>query len=156
MQRLNSTSYSGLAWIEDVGAVLRRQQVDKQTKLVGMALDDLAKLRIELALPAPGPGSKAFRLAIGGKTFYGWSGGKDIAMRVNPVSRFHAEADVFQQALNAGMTGEATATLYVDYPGGLCLACAGNDGVDTLARQLGLREVQVVGPNFSHRFIFPP
>jgi hypothetical protein len=80
---------------------------------------------------------------------------KDIDLVVNPISRTHAEADVFQQAANAGVTGE-TATLYVDYPNGLCLACAGNGGVDTLARQLGLREVQVVGPNFSYPYRVAP
>jgi RHS repeat-associated protein len=157
---MSHTLGSGTAWIEDVGRVLLKSpEVASESRLIragAQPLDDLAKMRGQLHLPPPGPGSPTLaRLDIGGKSFYGISGVKDIDLVVNPISRTHAEADVFQQAANAGVTAE-TATLYVDYPNGLCLACAGNGGVDTLARQLGLREVQVVGPNFSYPYRVAP
>jgi deoxycytidylate deaminase len=64
-------------------------------------------------------------------------------MAVNAITRTHAEADVFQQALNAGAKG-GNATLYVDRA--LCAACLQNGGVRSMARQLGVDQVTMITP----------
>ena len=108
----------------------------------GGGLADLAKFRGELGLPA-GEGTLA-RLDAGGKSFYGINAhGQPVSLRVNAITRTHAEADAFQQAANDGVAG-GRATLYVDRA--LCSACGSNGGVLGLARQLGLTEVKVITP----------
>jgi hypothetical protein len=105
-------------------------------------LADLAKFRAGLGLKA-GEGTLA-RLEVDGKAFYGINAhGQPITMGVNAISRTHAEADAFQQALNAGVKG-GNATLYVDRA--LCAACGQNGGVRSMARQLGLSQVTVITP----------
>ena len=113
----------------------------------GSGLTDLAAMRKRLGL-GPNTGQKGVptvtRLDIGGETFYGISAhGQKITLRVNPVSRTYAEADVFQQAANSGVKAR-TATLYVDYPTGLCGYCGQSGAVRGMARQLGLDRVTVV------------
>lgn len=105
-------------------------------------LADLAKFRDELGL-APGDGTLA-RLDVNGESFYGINAhGQPITMNVNAITRTHAEADAFQQALNAGQSG-GDATLYVDRA--LCPACGQNGGVRGMARQAGLNQVTVITP----------
>ena len=69
--------------------------------------------------------------------------GQRINLRVNAITRTHAEADAFQQAANASMRG-GSATLYVDRA--LCIACGPNGGVVGLAKQLGVGELTIVTP----------
>jgi len=96
---------------------------------------------------AEGEGTLA-RLDVGGRSFYGINAhGQPVGMRVNAITRAHAEADAFQQAANAGVSGER-ATLYVD--SALCPACGPNGGVRGMARQLGLKEVEVITPQGTH------
>jgi hypothetical protein len=64
-------------------------------------------------------------------------------MSVNAITRTHAEADAFQQAINAGASGKR-ATLFVDRA--LCPSCGTYGGVRGMARQLGLESVEVVTP----------
>ncbi|MFE1797716.1 SpvB/TcaC N-terminal domain-containing protein [Streptomyces sp. NPDC059517] len=160
-REMSTSTNSGFgSAIEDACRILlRSSEATHETRLLRAGagpLDDLAKFRSELGLPPPGPKSPTLaRLDIGGKSFYGWSGRSNVTLKANPVSMKHAEADVFQQAMNAGTSG-GPATLYVDYPQGLCLACAGNGGVNAMARQIGLREIQVVGPNFSYPYRVVP
>lgn len=105
-------------------------------------LADLARFRTGLGLSA-GEGTLA-RLEVNGQTFYGINAhGQPITMGVNAITRTHAEADAFQQALNAGAKG-GNATLHVDR--GLCMACGQNGGVRSMARQLGLDQVTIVTP----------
>ncbi|MDC3982187.1 RHS repeat-associated core domain-containing protein [Polyangium jinanense] len=105
-------------------------------------LDSLARFRGELGL-AQGEGSLA-RLDVGGRSFYGINAhGQHVSLRVNAITRTHAEADAFQQAANAGASG-GRGTLYVDRA--LCPACGPNGGVRGLARQLGLEELEVITP----------
>ena len=107
------------------------------------AIGDLITMRSELGLEA-GAGTVA-RLDVGTRSFYGVNAhGTEITLRVNPISRTHAEADVFQQAANSGARRE-TATLYVDRS--LCTACGRNGAVSSMARQLGIHELRVVSPN---------
>jgi hypothetical protein len=114
----------------------------------GGGLADLAKFRGELGLKA-GEGTLA-RLDVGGKSFYGISAhGQPISLRVNAITATHAEADAFQQAANAGVSG-GRGTLFVDRA--LCPACGTNGGVQGLARQLGLIELEVITPQGSQLF----
>jgi hypothetical protein len=64
----------------------------------------LADLRTELELP-DGQGTLA-RLDVDGESFYGINAhGQPIDLTVNPISATHGEADVCQQASNAGVEG---------------------------------------------------
>jgi RHS repeat-associated protein len=105
-------------------------------------LADLARFRAELGQRA-GEGTIA-RLDAGGRSFYGINAhGRPITLRVNAISRTHAETDAFQQAVDAGVKG-GRGRLFVDRA--LCPACGKNGGVAGLARQLGLEELEVVTP----------
>ena len=68
---------------------------------------------------------------------------RQITLRVNPISRTHAEADAFQQAYDAGLRG-GRARLIVDRD--LCRACGQNGGVKGMARQLNLDELEIISP----------
>jgi hypothetical protein len=106
------------------------------------ALSDLAAFRSQLGL-APAEGTLA-RLDVGSQSFYGISAhGQDVSLRVNAISATHAEADVFQQAANAGING-GSGVLTVDRS--LCLACGQNGGVSSMARQLGLDSLTIQTP----------
>ena len=103
---------------------------------------DLEMFREALRMK-PGEGTLA-RLDAGGRTFYGINAhGQPVDLRVNPISRTHAETDAFQQAAAAGVRG-GNATLYADRY--LCVACGQNGAVRSMARQLGIRELRVVTP----------
>jgi RHS repeat-associated protein len=110
-----------------------------------LGLEDLARFRAELGLN-PGQGALA-RLDVGDRTFYGINAhGQPVSLRTNPVTRTHAEADAFQQAANAGVSG-GRGTLFVDRD--LCGYCGRSGGVAGLARQLGLDELEIVTPAAS-------
>ena len=98
----------------------------------------------------------AARLEIGGRVFYGHNGhGIDTTFdKVNAITKTHAEGNVTQRALNAGMKGKAkTADIYVDRE--LCPSCGRNNGIGLLARELGLESINVHTPSGSKRY-FPP
>lgn len=120
----------------------------KEAVQAGHALEDirglqsLSKLRTSLNL-AQGEKTLA-RLDAGGQSVLGISGhGQSSSLSINAISKTHAEADVFQQALDKGMTG-GKATLYVDRE--LCRACGANGGVAGMMKQLGYEELRVVTP----------
>ena len=105
-------------------------------------LADLTNFRSELGL-ASGQGTLA-RLDVGDQSFYGINAhGQSIDLTVNPISMTHAEADAFQQAANAGISGDS-ATLYVDRP--LCIPCGEKGAVASMARQIGITNLTVVTP----------
>ena len=117
-------------------------------------LDDLAARRAALGAPPAGPGVSPTlsRLDIEGmrRPLYGTSGhGRDVTLRVNAISRTHAETDVLQQLANLGGANGARGTMYIDYPPGLCKACGKNGAVLSMARQVGLSELKVVWPGGS-------
>jgi RHS repeat-associated protein len=66
-----------------------------------------------------------------------------ITLRVNAQTVTHAEAEAFQKALNAHITGKE-ATIYVGR--NFCGACGRNGGVAGLARQLGIERLTVYSP----------
>ncbi|REJ88323.1 MAG: hypothetical protein DWQ35_19875 [Planctomycetota bacterium] len=120
--------------------------------------DELAQFRRELDIPAAGAADDTFtlsKLEVGGKEFFGINapGPKSTLQRVNPITATHAEADAIQQALNAGLKGRAAkATLYVDRAP--CRACGRSGGLRSLARELGVQELEVISP--AGRQIFTP
>jgi RHS repeat-associated protein len=126
-------------------------QLFREFKAVGAAaggLEQLAALRKDLnLLPVGTPQGEKTTLAkleIGSANWFGISGhGQEVTLRVNAISEGHAEADVFQQALNSGVKGQE-GTLYVDRP--LCKACGQNGAVKSMARQIGLTHLTVVTP----------
>jgi RHS repeat-associated protein len=113
--------------------------------------EDLARMRRELGLPAAGVEGDAATLAkleINGKSFYGINAhGQEVSLTVNPISRTHAETDVFQQAANAGVSG-GRGRLVVDRD--LCTACGPKGAVHSMMRQLGIDELEVVTPSGTH------
>jgi hypothetical protein len=125
-----------------------------RTRAVGgkSGLDDLAFRRSVAGLPDPGRGAPTLaRLDVGAVSYYGLSAhGREVTLRVNPISRQHAETDVLQQLANAGGAKGASATLYVDHPGGLCAACGRNGAVKSMAQQAGISKLTVVTPNGTY------
>ena len=113
---------------------------------------NLAEYREELGLPIAGSESDrstVAKLEIGERSFFGVNSSsnpnpRSITLRVNPISRSHAEADALQQAFDAGVRG-GRARLVVDRD--LCRACGQNGGVKGMARQLGLEELEVISPS---------
>ena len=113
-----------------------------------LIFEELAKYRQKLGLPPAGSEddrTTIAKLEMGGGVFFGISAGSNpnrtkITLKVNPISRTHAEADAFQQAFDAQLRG-GRARLTVDRD--LCRACGQNGGVKGMARQLGIEEIEV-------------
>ncbi|MGC4113772.1 MAG: deaminase [Myxococcales bacterium] len=117
------------------------------------AMLEFKQFRQELGLgPAGKQGGTLTKLVIGERSFWGKNAhGQRVTLRVNPISRTHAETDSFQQAHNAGVSG-GRGVLYVDnpdYPLGMCPSCGDYGAVESMARQLGLESLTVVSPNAS-------
>lgn len=114
--------------------------------------EELAAYRKQLELPTAGSENDrttVAKLEIGGASFFGISSGSNpnrrrITLKVNPISRTHAEADALQQAFDAGFRG-SRARLIVDRD--LCRACGKNGGVKSMAKQLDLEELEVISPS---------
>ncbi|MFD7258420.1 polymorphic toxin-type HINT domain-containing protein [Streptomyces sp. NPDC059874] len=114
---------------------------------------ELADYRAREGMPARGGSSgnpdddtfTAARLQVGGQVFFGRNAhGRPINIRVNAQTKTHAEADVFQQAKDAGATG-TRAVLHVDRD--FCRACGATGGVGSLMRGLGVDELLVHTPS---------
>jgi len=110
--------------------------------------DGLAEYRKSQGMPRAGSADDAHtaaRLDVGGRSFYGHNAhGRNIDIKVNAQTKTHAEADVFQQAKDAGATGER-ATLHVDRD--LCTACGVKGGVGSLMRGVGISRLTVNSPS---------
>jgi MafB19-like deaminase len=113
---------------------------------------ELTEYREQLSLPPAGSEidrDTVAKLEIGGMVFFGVNSSsnptrRQITMRVNPISRTHAEADAFQQAYDLGIRG-GKARLIVDRD--LCRACGQNGGVKGMARQFDLEEIEIISPS---------
>jgi MafB19-like deaminase len=113
---------------------------------------ELAAYREQLGLPPAGSEidrDTVAKLEIGGMVFFGVNSSsnptrRQITLRVNPISRTHAEADAFQQAYDLGIRG-GKARLIVDRD--LCRACGQNGGVKGMAKQLDIEELEVISPS---------
>jgi len=137
--------------INTLAPVLQMQQL-----ICKLIFAELAEYRQQLGLPPAGSEDNRATIAkleINGRVFLGISAGSNpnrrkITLKVNPISRTHAEADAFQQAFDAGLRG-GRAHLTVDRD--LCRACGQNGGVKGMARQLGLEEIEVISPSVRQR-----
>lgn len=72
---------------------------------------------------------------------------------MNPITKTHAEADAFQQVSDAGIKAKK-ARLIVDRD--LCAACGLRGGVNSMAWQLGIEELEIISPNESKIIIVQP
>jgi hypothetical protein len=131
----------------DAGAAPEAAQATKPA-WAQQGLDELAQFRKELG-PIPGGGQAdggvLARLDVGGQSFYGVNAhGQPVTLRVNAITKTHAELHAFQQAANAGVKG-GTGKLFVDAE--LCGACGQSGGVRSLARQLELEQLEIVTPS---------
>jgi MafB19-like deaminase len=113
---------------------------------------ELAAYREQLGLPPAGSETDCdtvAKLEIGSMVFFGVNSSSNptrrpITLRVNPISRTHAEADAFQQAYDLGIRG-CKARPIVDRD--LCRACGQNGGVRGMARQLDIEEIEIISPS---------
>lgn len=72
---------------------------------------------------------------------------------MNAQTKTHAEAEAVQKATNEGMHGKSTtAEMWVD--GDPCKSCGVNNGIGSLARELGVNEIIVHSPSGRKSF-FP-
>ncbi|AJQ86590.1 DUF6531 domain-containing protein [Xanthomonas oryzae] len=73
---------------------------------------------------------------------------------INNITKFHAEGNAAQQAIDAGMVGKhRIAEMWVDRD--LCHACGPSNGVGSLARALGLDAIIVHTPSGTRKFNAP-
>ncbi|SDJ07357.1 filamentous hemagglutinin, partial [Pseudomonas flavescens] len=110
---------------------------------------DLADFRKDLGLPPAGSSLDKSTLAVlevNGQKIYGINAHGQPVSGVNSISKTHAEIDVLNQVKQQGINviGESL-TLYVDRQP--CRACDQNGGIRSMVRQLGLKELSVVGPD---------
>ncbi len=112
----------------------------------------MAEYRQRLSLPPAGSEtdkSTIAKIEIDGQSFFGINSGsnpnpRQITFTVNPISKTHAEADVFQQVKDAGITAKK-ARLIVDRD--LCDACGLRGGVKSMAYQLDIEELEIITPS---------
>jgi MafB19-like deaminase len=120
---------------------------------------ELAEHRQQFGLPSAGSeedNATIAKLEMGDRSFFGINSGsnpnrREITLKVNPISRTHAEADAFQQAFEVGLRG-GKARLTADRS--LCRACGQNGGVKGMAKQLGLSELEIISPDGRQTLIF--
>ncbi|MEG4985002.1 deaminase [Microcoleus sp. BR0-C5] len=116
--------------------------------------DELGAYRQSLGLPPAGSEidkSTIAKLEIAGQSFFGINSGsnpnrRQITFNVNPITKTHAEADAFQQAADAGIRG-GKARLICDRE--LCAACGLRGGVNSMAWQLNIEELEIITPSGS-------
>jgi hypothetical protein len=122
----------------------------------------LAEYRLSLGLPPAGSatdGSTIAKIEIDGQIFFGINSSdnpfhRQITFKVNSVTKYHAEADAFQQVKDAGIKA-TKARLIVDRD--LCPSCGKNGGVNSLAWQLGIEELEIITPSGSQTIkVTPP
>lgn len=123
--------------------------------------DELAEYRKSLGLPSSGSQadkSTIAKLEIGGESFFGVNSSDnpyphEIKFNINAITKTHAEADAFQQAYDRGIKG-GKARLIVDRD--LCAACGLRGGVNYMAWQLGIEELEIIAPNGSKTIVVKP
>ena len=116
---------------------------------VDEGLASLARRRAQNGLPvagAPDDGYTLSRLDVGDQSFRGQNAhGQPIDLVVNAQSATHAEAESFQGAAHSLEASRQTrGILYVDRE--LCRSCGDFGAVESLARQLGLLQLDIYTP----------
>ncbi len=122
---------------------------------------DLAVYRKILGLPPAGSEtdkSTIAKIEIDNQSFFGINSGSNphtrkITFNVNPITKTHAEADAFQQVADEGITAKK-ARLIVDRD--LCAACGLRGGVNSMAWQLGIEELEIITPSESKIIMVQP
>ena len=113
-------------------------------------LSDLKKFRGSTFQDSPRKKYTLARLSIPGQpVYYGVSAhGQKMYIRPNAISRSHAEGDVFNQAARHPPTSRY-GMLVVDRPP--CRACGVYNGILSMARQIGLKVIDIVHPKSPFR-----
>jgi hypothetical protein len=135
-----------------IGLVLVLAYAVEPVKASSSAFDQLAEYRQRLGLPPAGSDadkSAIAKLEIGSRSFFGVNSSsnpnrRQITFKVNRITKDHAEADAFQQASDAGIRG-GKARLIVDRD--LCAACGLRGGVNSMAWQLDIEELEIITPS---------
>ncbi|MBJ7297853.1 MAG: hypothetical protein JHC73_16420 [Dolichospermum sp.] len=112
----------------------------------------MAEYRQRLGLPpafSAIDSSTIAKIEIDGQSFFGINSSdnpyyRQITLKVNNISKTHAEADAFQQVLEAGIKS-IKARLTVDRD--LCRACGLQGAVNSMAYQLGIEELEIITPS---------
>jgi RHS repeat-associated protein len=111
--------------------------------------DDLASFRKDLGLPPAGSPSDKSTLAmmeVDGQKIYGINAHGQPVSGVNAISKTHAEIDVLNQIKQQGIDVRGqNLTMYVDRDP--CLACGQNGGIRSMASQLEIKQLTVIGPS---------
>lgn len=140
---------------------LNSQSDEDIQQLSNGVFDELAEYRQRLGLPSPGSEadkSTIAKLEIGGQSFFGINSSdnpnpRQITLKVNPITKTHAEADAFQQAADTEIRG-GKARLIVDRD--LCAACGIRGGVNSMAWQLNIEELEIITPSESKTITVKP
>jgi len=166
----------GLAWRNAINKQARIKMQQKRTELEFLkgkvnklesieAINGFKKLsskRADLGLPASRSATDDATVAylrISNNEFFGvnskyQSPKTEILLKVNAQTKTHAEAEVVQKAINAGMKGRVKSVeMWVDRDP--CKACGVNNGIGSLARELGVEEIIVHSPLGTQKF-YPP
>jgi MafB19-like deaminase len=124
--------------------------------------EKLAAKRKELGLPpagAAGDDATVALLKVGNQEFYGLNGSVQnpknpfTAGPINNITKFHAEGNAVQNAIDAGAKGMGKeAEMWVDRA--LCGACGQSNGIGSLAKGLGVDQITVHSPTGAQVF-FP-
>lgn len=122
--------------------------------------EKLALKRKELGLPpagSAGDNSTVALLKIGEKEYFGVNGSLQkpkmpyTASPINNITKYHAEGNAVQNAINGGSRGLAkTAELWVDRAP--CYACGTSNGIGSLAKGLGVERIIVNSPSGTQFF----
>ncbi len=141
--------------------IIFKSKLTQRQEKTESVFDELAEYRQRLSLPSAGSEkdkSTLAKLEIAGQNFFGINSGsnpnpRQITFSVNPITKTHAEADAFQQAADAGIRG-GKARLIVDRD--LCAACGLRGGVNSIAWQLGIEELEIITPSGSKTITVKP
>ncbi len=133
----------------------------KRRRKTNNIFKELAQYRRQLGLPPAGSEadrSTIAKLEVSDRSFFGINSSsnpysREITLRVNPITKTHAEADAFQQAADAGVGG-GKARLIVDRD--LCAACGIRGGVNSMAWQLGIEELEIITPSGTKTITVKP
>lgn len=111
----------------------------------------LSDYRSQNGLPVAGSSADNSTVAfteIGGSRYISTNAHGEVVTGVNAISATHAEVGVLAQIQKSGVNVSGqNLTLYVDRTP--CIACDQNGGIRSMVRQLGISELEVIGPEGS-------
>jgi hypothetical protein len=117
----------------------------------------LADFRQGLNLPPAGSQGDEYTVSKlempGGQEYYGVNahGQPTTLTQINAITPTHAEGDAAQQAINDGAVGQGgTARMFTDRDP--CWSCGRSNGIGSLARNLGVDEIQATSPSGTRTY----